>query len=246
MLEQARAAVIAALVLAVTAGACQSEEPPSCTPGTGFDIWGQCPGAPPTACVGQDADGRVDIDAAAAWPKRTREPPPVTPAQIAEACAALAACPNFSFERVRTVSLGPQTPNHVLAACLQGGLDGYGTEERAIPIDGYDERFSFLLRAVLSANGDCATIQSVLSRSQVARECQEDGCWVNGERPHVTCQGDVAVFANGGRRDCGDPTRAVRQPQRRAARIARSSAVRRTRAIAATATSSSAATAAGT
>src|SRR5690349_918278 len=98
MFEKARAALVAGLVLAGTVGACQSEDPPRCTrQGSWFDIWGQCPGAPPTGCFGQDADGRIAIDASAAWPARNREPPPLEPARIAEACAALATCQNFAF-----------------------------------------------------------------------------------------------------------------------------------------------------
>jgi hypothetical protein len=152
--------------------------------------------------VGRRSDGRVDISAALAWPGRAAEPRPLTPAQIAEACTLLAACDDFHFETMRGGLLPDVTPHTVLGSCLAGGLDGYSTEERAIPIDGYDERLGFLLRTVLATNGDCAELGTVLTRSRVNRECQEDGCWVNGTPPRVKCDGDVAVFDNGSRRDC--------------------------------------------
>lgn len=199
-----RAALLTgSLMMAVIAvGACEAEESAICTREEMFDIWDQCPDAQPRRCVGRRSDGRVDISAAEAWPERAEEPPPLTPEQTADACAALASCDDFQFETVRGSALLTVTPYTLLTSCLAGGLNGYSTEERAIPIDGYDERLGFLLRAVLAKNGDCAAIRTVLTRSRVNRECQEDGCWVNGEPPRVHCEGDVAVFDNGSRRDC--------------------------------------------
>jgi hypothetical protein len=141
------------------------------------------------------ADGRVDVTALQAWPDRAEELR-LTPADVAEGCAAYAAC--------GTTSSDPSLIGLDFQSCLQGRTQFFfstETGERAIPIEGKNERLPFFLREVIAAKGDCAKIKAALTGAPSFLYCEEDGC-IAREKHEVTCEDTVAVFDDGTRRDC--------------------------------------------
>jgi hypothetical protein len=174
------------------------DDPMTCSPNTfgddDADFFGSCPvPQKPRPRRGTDDEGRVQITANEAWPDRAEEPPHLTAEEIAEGCAAFVACDE---------TYGGQGQPVLLRACL-GGSELLSTEreQRAIPWPYKNERFSFLIRETLAARGDCARVRSILTAAPLWLHCEEDGC-IATERHEATCEGDVAVFDDGSRRDC--------------------------------------------
>jgi hypothetical protein len=146
---------------------------------------------------GLDANGRVDVTAAEAWPNRPAEPPALTSTEAAGACAVLLAC--------RPELIAPK----------DGGApdlaDGVGLcldrpnmwEERAVPSPDIAERWAFEARAIVAVNGDCAAVRAIETKRPSPIACEEDGCYRSLPDPvALTCSGDVATFSGGQTRDC--------------------------------------------
>jgi hypothetical protein len=166
----------------------------------GSDFFGSCPvPQKPQECRGTDGEGRVRITAEQAWPDRVGEPPRLTAEETANGCAAYVACLDEDDE---FSAVGGHTLFAFLFhTCLNGAwFLSTEREERAIPWSG-NERFSFFIREILAARGDCAAIRSIATERPSWIYCEEDGCFAR-ERHEVTCEGDVAVFDDGSRRDC--------------------------------------------
>jgi hypothetical protein len=144
-------------------------------------------------------DGRVDVTAAQAWPNRVTEPKALTPDEIARACAVIGAC-----TQSKGSSTAQQDQDMAFATALCAIPDG--SEERVIPIDQRNERWSFRVRQILSAIS-CDTVTASLTDRPLGITCEEDGCWwsSNTPIPTVRCDGDVATLTSGDKtfvRDC--------------------------------------------
>jgi hypothetical protein len=118
----------------------------------------------------------------------------LTAEEAANGCAAFVACDD---------ELASYTGHGLLLSlCLSGGwLFSTELEERAIPWPGNNERFPFFIRETLAARGDCTAIRQTLTDAPSWLYCEEDGC-IAREEHEVSCDGDVAVFDDGSRRDC--------------------------------------------
>jgi hypothetical protein len=119
------------------------------------------------------------------------EPPRLTAEEVANGCAAYVACDDESALF--------RTQGSRLGACASGRWWFPAAREETIPRG--NERFPFFIREILAARGDCAAIRSILTDAPLWLSCTEYGCaaWVQHE---VSCEGDVAVFDDGTRRDC--------------------------------------------
>jgi hypothetical protein len=149
----------------------------------------------PRALHGTDGEGRVEITAREAWPDRAEEPPHLTAEEVATGCAAFIACDDNDTSAL----LGQDV---FLSNCFNGATFlSTKREQRAIPFPGSNERFPFLIRQVLESSGDCTAIRSILTAAPRWFYCEEDGCIAKAAQ-EVTCEGDVAVFKGGSRRDC--------------------------------------------
>ena len=161
------------------------------------------PATQPTGPVhGIRPDGRVDISAKEAWPNRPAAAVPPTPEEVADACAAFAACIDVSSTPSGSGLFGTLTKVDVQQACLNGSLEplAVNAAERVIPLtsalgvfDSSNESWEFFVRSVLAAHADCSAIHEVLTRRDSAIDCQEDGCYATEPRT-ATCDGDVANF----------------------------------------------------
>lgn len=178
------------------------------------------------------ADGRVDVTVSEAWPDRPPGLPPPTPQDVAQACAAFAACQDLSritvidsnSTNVAEYKERPLNADEIAGArardllwCTGGAFAPFAASpapaEWAIPIVGSDgpegaedydsnESWGFFIRNVLEAQGDCSRIRGVLTRRDASIECYEGGCLVTEKRT-VRCNGDVAAFQETGKqRDC--------------------------------------------
>ncbi|MGZ3420162.1 MAG: hypothetical protein ACXVEF_42805 [Polyangiales bacterium] len=168
-------------------------------------------GTPTGVPKGLTADGRVAVTAAEAWPNRGMEPAPLTPQELADACALINACKTEADGKSLTdIAIATLTQD-----CAKGKSAANAKEERGIPQAGQNERFTLEARAVLAGPHDCASIraQATPRRSEIL--CQEDGCWWESpvpappacclQVPTVTCKGDVATLVTEGltiTRDC--------------------------------------------
>ncbi len=154
-------------------------------------------GYPKGPVRGLRADGRVDIDAISAWPKRIAEPKPLTSEEIARACAIVGAC-------TKSTAPQPEKDADLATATALCALPG-SSEERAIPGGGSNERDSFTLRAILE-KPTCESVVASTARP-LPIHCEEDGCWWESSTPipKVTCAGTVATLDSAGHvysRDC--------------------------------------------
>jgi hypothetical protein len=205
-------ASLLALLLSAGALACSPGDPKrsACPAGAVCDT-----GTPSGPVHGVAADGTVDVTAAEAWPSRPPEPAPLTPAQLANACAIEGAC-------LLDPSTGAPFADDVVAFLVQLCTAPSGAEERVIPESGSNERWSWKHRAALSSGGSCDVVRG-LTTPAIGIHCEEDGCWWDGAGsgvpvPTTTCSGDVATLHYAGRtmtRDCShtytrcDPTSAT-------------------------------------
>jgi len=157
-----------------------------------------CKAHPSGPTYGVDGEGRVAIAATQAWPNRPAEPAPLTAVDIAKACAALGAC---------YASWAPpssSTDDNALAAATALCTAPDSTEERAVPMGGANERWSWWIRAVL-ADPSCDAIAKLKTDRAKGIYCEEDGCWWTDAQPVVSCSGTVAsIKASDGThlRDC--------------------------------------------
>jgi hypothetical protein len=168
-----------------------------------------CPAPADPTVHGIGAAGRVDVTAAQAWPNRAPETPALTLEEIAQACATFGSCLTGTLDAgTLGITDGATTDPEVAKADLIRlcALGLQGSEERAIPNGGYNERFAFEVRAAIAAHGDCAAVAAIHTERPAAIKCQEDGCWWSeAEAPTASCEGEVAVLVSGGstfRRDC--------------------------------------------
>jgi hypothetical protein len=152
-------------------------------------------------------DGRVDVTAKDAWPDRPPKAPLLTSGEVAEGCAILAACLDYSL--VSEAGLWDERYWRFLVQnfCLSGAVQplAVNAAERVIPLTGpiaAAESWDFMLRSALEAQGDCSRVKAAFTERDPVIGCQEDGCFSTEERT-VTCAGDVASYKETGRtRDC--------------------------------------------
>ncbi|GAC1353716.1 MAG: hypothetical protein NVSMB47_06680 [Polyangiales bacterium] len=151
---------------------------------------------------GKRADGRIDVDAVTAWPGRGVAPTPLTAQEIARACAVAGACASASDKVATKTASDDEALAMITALCAYPD----GTEERAVPTSGSNERWSYWVREVLARAPSCAAIQAIHTDREGSTYCEEDGCWTSsGPRPAVSCAGTVATMVVPGktwRRDC--------------------------------------------
>ena len=161
-----------------------------------------CTSSKPTGVVhGVRPDGRVDVSARDAWPSRAAEPGPLTAVEIAQACAILGACGESTAH--------PPSAGDDDALAMITSLCAFpeGSEERAIPKDKSNERWSWQVRAILAAPR-CDAVSALPTTREESIRCEEDGCWWSSSTlplPAVTCAGDVATMTTEGKtitRDC--------------------------------------------
>ncbi|MFW5739643.1 MAG: hypothetical protein ACOC1F_04695 [Myxococcota bacterium] len=149
-------------------------------------------------------NGTVDITVGQAWPNRRAEPPPLTSRELAEACSLLAACWTEGYADAEAARSERDT---LLGLCLLPEVVMFW-EERAVPATGINERWSFEVRAILAAAGDCDTVHAIQTHRPPQITCEEAGCWWSSATdpiPDVTCQGDIAILHSNGQtyeRDC--------------------------------------------
>lgn len=173
------------------------------SPSPSCDLNQWCPKADPWLLgpiYGVRDDGRINISAVEAWPNRPPKTPRLEPAEVAEACAALAACMDLSCSPFD----GLWARAELQSLCPLGSLSLFdiNAPERVIPIGSFpqdnraraaNESWEFALRTVLAARGNCTQIQQVLTERAPFIECQEDGCYATEFWP-LTCNGDIATF----------------------------------------------------
>lgn len=160
-------------------------------------------------------DGRIDIDALAAWPDRAVEPPPLTRDEIARACAIEAACGQWPWPTpdgggdagldgdapdAGSGPIGDQDggwgfPSGAAfdAAICAAGADSGGSwaEVRAVPDYHDGARWAWHVRALLASGNGCDRPAPSESRMPAETICQEDGCYWADPTPHAfTCDGD--------------------------------------------------------
>ncbi|HVU00900.1 MAG TPA: hypothetical protein VHE30_04080 [Polyangiaceae bacterium] len=184
--------VVRRVLLVISAlgfGGCMSSGDSGCSSRGMGALADACPAPAWSTPHPKSADGRVGVTAAEAWPARTAAGAP-SPADVATACAAFAACVNE-----------PSQGRFLLRqACENGALAipdapiALRAAERAIPFDGANEDFAFFVRTVVALGGDCAAIRGVLTPRPAFISCQEDGCSGDGDVGQVTCNGDVATI----------------------------------------------------
>jgi hypothetical protein len=205
----ARLALLAPLVSAGALACSVDVAPLGCPAGAVCDT-----GAPSGPVHGVAKDGTVDVTAAEAWPNRPAEPAALTPAQLANACAIEGAC-------LLDPKTGAPMSDDAVAFLVQLCTLPSGAEERVIPENESNERWSWKHHAALSAGGSCDVVRNLTTTRASHFYCEEDGCWWAGgttPTPTVTCAGDVATLQYAGRtttRDCShaythcDPTSAT-------------------------------------
>ena len=158
-----------------------------------------CSANPTEPARAMRADGRVDVDAITAWPTRGVEPTLLTAQEIAQACALVGACTTASDGRA-----APSDEEAIASTARCAYPDG--AEERAVPTDGTNERWSFWVREVLARAPSCEAIHAIHTNRAKQTYCEEDGCWWTGaSRPSVACAGTMATLVADGRtwtRDC--------------------------------------------
>ncbi len=201
-----------ALVTAASALACSpAADVRQCPSGAVCDT-----GTPPGPPHGVAKDGTVDVTADQAWPNRPNEPAPLTPAQLANACAIEGAC---LLGPTRGYAYSDDDVNFLVQLCTGPS----SAEERVIPESGSNERWSWKHHAALSSGGSCDVVRGLTTPPASGLSCEEDGCWWSGGGgvtpvPSVTCSGDVATLKQAGTtttRDCShaythcDPTSAT-------------------------------------
>lgn len=199
---------------------CMSDRNSGCMVKTSGILDGLGGGCPPGPTIGSThgirPDGRVDVTAAEAWPDRPPVTTTATATEVAEACAAFAACVDAPTQDGGVGVLGADWRIVALDTCLAGAprlptgeFFGINTAERAILIDGSNESWAFFIQSVLAAQGDCRAVQAVLTKRTTSTGCQEDGCYSTSDTlPTVTCQGDVATLESSGVRTTRDCSRA--------------------------------------
>lgn len=149
------------------------------------------------------ADGSVGVSVDEAWPNRPAEAAPLDAAELAGACAALAACVPIGGGADMT---DEETRHLYMALCLDAS-SSYFWEERAVPSSGKNERWTYEAREIL-ASGSCAGVLSAQTDRPAPIVCEEAGCWWSSPDlpvPTVTCAGDVATLSTAGKtftRDC--------------------------------------------
>jgi len=141
-----------------------------------------------TAVHGVRPDGKVDVTAAEAWPNRAAEPAALTPTEILGACAILSTC----FNQLGDAGVSSDADQiKGIASCLNPSTHMW--EERAVPEFDKNERWSFIVRAILAKKG-CGGVLTG-SKRPPGIKCEEDGCYSAGTTaPTVTCQGDIATL----------------------------------------------------
>ena len=184
-------------LLALSCGACTLKSSDgSCADGDTY-----CHASPSGPVHGVTSDGRVDTTAAQAWPNRpTLDPGPVTNEDVAKACAAYGACLS-TFAKPPVSSTDDETIAIATALCTLPD----GTEERVVPMNDHNERWSWWIRAIV-ADPSCDAIAKLQTDRSKSVYCEEDGCWstANG-KPSVKCTGSVAAIEADGTstlRDC--------------------------------------------
>lgn len=190
-----------AFALAFLVGCSTHSEGNPCSPRALCDT-----GTPSGPILPVDANGRVGATALQAWPNRPPEPAPLTPMETARACAMIGAC----------VPPDPDPTKTDFARSLATTLcaDPNGDEERAIPVNKHNERWSFEARAVITSGGSCAAIKAVLTDRPPGVYCEEDGCWWTSlvmHIPSVTCAGSIATLSTNGRKFTRDCSRAFQR-----------------------------------
>jgi hypothetical protein len=164
-------------------------------------VEGACNSSKPKGEVhGVRADGRVDVTAVQAWPARNLEPAPLTRAEIARACARMGAC----LVPTDHAPTAKEDQDLGLLTAICGTPDG--TEERVIPMGGFNERWSYMLRETLAAK-TCADVVAIKTKRAEGIGCEEAGCYWSSSTPipKVTCAGEVATLQTGDKtfvRDC--------------------------------------------
>jgi hypothetical protein len=163
--------------------------------------WGCDSSEPSGPRHGVRQDGTVDVTPQEAWPNRQPEPPPLTAAEVAQACALMVACQSRA-------SSGPAvSASELLAECLNP-VTYYFWEERAVPTREHNERWTFEARAVLASEGNCEVVLGGSTPRAEPIVCDEAGCWWRSSSlpiPNVTCSGDHALLRSVGNtfeRDC--------------------------------------------
>ncbi len=173
-----------------------------------------CNSGKPTGPVhGLRADGTVDITPTEAWPNRGAEPAPLSADELAKACALLAACSDVDLSKGGTEESVRQ---FLLGVCIDPA-QSYLWEERAVPTQKKNERWTFEARAMLAIGGCNALAEASTPRaSEIV--CEEVGCWWQSSKkpvPEVSCDGQKATLSSAGTsvtRDCShafascDPT----------------------------------------
>jgi len=189
---------------------CATDRGPRClSPSTDPEAGGPVHGVRP--------DGRVDVSAADAWPDRPTEPPLPTGADLARACATLAAC-LYVDDLNRLAAPVSDLRKYFAHDCANPTLYPAGStlfdtthreEEHGIPIEGLNERLSWLLQVALDSKGDCDKVRAARTARQSGLDCASEGCaWRSscGLLSSVRCAGSVATIDLGGgrsyMRDC--------------------------------------------
>jgi hypothetical protein len=200
--------LFALLGLAAGCGSSESQNPAGCPDN---EI---CDTSRPTGPVhGVRGDGTVDITPDESWPKRGTESAPLTPVELARACAVLAACTDVDLSNGGTEQ---SARAFLMNACVKPGQ--YFWEERAVPTAKKNERWSYEGRILATYGGDCNAVAAAATPRIDSIVCEEAGCWWKSGTvpvPTVTCDGDVATLesqAGTTTRDCShafakcDPT----------------------------------------
>lgn len=167
------------------------------------DITPKCPNpaVPPAGpTFGLTSDDRINITAQQAWPDRPAPVPTPSVSDIADACAALAACNAI-------VPPGQTTPNLDLVIltqewCVHGALSLSNTAERVIPVGGSNESWDFVIRGANAVTpGDCTAMRQLLTPRDPSIACEEDGCYSTSNTT-VTCLSDQIARLGDITRDC--------------------------------------------
>jgi hypothetical protein len=160
-------------------------------------------GKPQGPVHGLRADGTVDITPAEAWPNRGQEQAPLSADELAQACSLLAACVDVDLSKGGTEDSARQL---LLAVCIKPS-QSYFWEERAVPTQGKNERWTYEARELIANKGCNALTQSSTPRAEQI-QCEEVGCWWQSSTepiPTVSCNGNLATFVAGSTtvtRDC--------------------------------------------
>ncbi|MBL8715779.1 MAG: hypothetical protein JNL79_07270 [Myxococcales bacterium] len=162
------------------------------------------PPCPPLGCrsVDRGPDGRLYATAAYVWPDRAPEPPLPDNADLAVACATLAAC--LPLDDLGVTDLGYSTiPSARVNFARICASNEFEPEAYGFPLFRSSVRLGSLMRIALGVKGDCRKILAARTAFE-GLVCSPQGCGLATTLGAVTCVGDDAHFASGAVRHCAE------------------------------------------